>query len=98
MKNISFKSVFFYIFMTILIGLCYYFLFRNNAVFHYKCQLSVQRSFVDIKYHDEFVIKILDRYSYYDLLLSFKPLESKYWFSEEEINKYQLYLVDKACE
>ena len=98
MKKISFRQVFFYIFITMLIGLCYYFLFRNNAVFHYKSQLGVQCLFVDIRYHDEFVKEILGRYTYDDFFFSFKPLESKYWFSEEEINKYQLYLVDKACE
>lgn len=54
--------------------------------------------FVDTEYHDEFVDNIYERYSYYDYFFSFKPLKSEYWFTEEEVNKYQLELVDKAVE
>lgn len=29
----------------------------------------------------------LDKYSYKDMLLSFKPLKLKYWYTEEEIER-----------
>lgn len=76
----------------------YYGAFRSVKALGYINQLSIQRMFVDTEYHDEFVDNIYERYSYYDYFFSFKPLESKYWFTEEEVNKYQLELVDKAVE
>jgi len=76
----------------------YYGIFRSVKALEYINQLSIQRMFVDIEYHDEFVDNIYKRHSYYDYFFSFKPLESKYWFTEEEVNKYQLELVDKAVE
>ena len=48
--------------------------------------------------HDSFVKDIYNRYTYYDYFFSFKPLKSEYWFTKEEVNKYQLKLVDKAVE
>lgn len=67
-----------------------------TSVFDYITQLSIQRMFVDTEYHDEFVNNIYERYSYYDYFFSFKPMESKYWFTEEEVNKYKLELVDES--
>ena len=76
----------------------YYGVFRSVKALSYINQLSIQCMFVDSEYHDEFVDNIYERYSYYDYFFSFKPLESKYWFTKEEVNKYKLELVDKAAE
>lgn len=76
----------------------YYGIFRSVKALGYINQLSIQRMFVDTEYHDEFVYNIYERYSYYDYFFSFKPLKSEYWFTEEEVKKYQLELVDKAVE
>lgn len=76
----------------------YYGAFRSVKALHYINKLSVQRLYMDSERHDSFVKDIYNRYTYYDYFFSFKPLESKYWFTEEEVNKYQLKLVDKAVE
>ena len=54
--------------------------------------------YVDIENRDSFVKDIYNRYTYYDYFFSFKPLKSEYWFTKEEVKKYQLKLVDKAVE
>ena len=54
--------------------------------------------YVGIDYHDEYEETIYKRYSYTEMFLSFKPMESKYWFTEEEIEKYKLELVDNAVK
>lgn len=33
-----------------------------------------------------------------EMVFSFKPIKSRYWYTEEEIQKYQLNLVDEASE
>ena len=96
MKKIS--SRFFLISLMFVVGLGYYGIFRNNKVLSYKMQLSVQRLYVDTKYYHEFKENILGRYTYFDFLFSFKPLKSKYWFTEEEVEKYELERVDEASE
>lgn len=94
------KDLFNHYFLVLIVVVFYgyYGIFRSVKALAYINQLSIQRMFVDIEYHDEFVDNIYKRYSYYDYFFSFKPLESKYWFTEEEVNKYQLELVDKAVE
>ena len=92
MKNIRFWIVL----CVVMLGLCFYGIYRNNKVFSYRNQLVIQRMFVDIEYHDDFIEKIEKRYTYTDMFLSFKPLESKYWFTREEVEKYKLNLVDEA--
>lgn len=92
------KDLFHPYFLALIVVVCfgYYGIFRSFKVFDYITQLSIQRMFVDIEYHDEFVNNIYERYSYYDYFFSFKPMESKYWFTEEEVNKYKLELVDES--
>lgn len=80
----------------LLVGFCYYGIYRNNRVFAYKNQLVVQRLWMDCDNHDAYIREIENRYSYLDFFFSFKPIESKYWFKEEEIKKYKLELVDEA--
>lgn len=86
------------LFLVVVISLCYYGVFRSAKVLHYINQLSVQSLYVGIENYDSFVKDIYNRYTYYDYFFSFKPLKSEYWFTKEEVNKYQLKLVDKAVE
>ena len=87
-----------FLFLIVVISFCYYGVFRSTKALHYINQLSVQRMYVDIEHHDSFVKDIYNRYTYCDYFFSFKPLKSEYWFTKEEVNKYQLKLVDKAVE
>lgn len=80
------------------IGICFYGIHRNNEVLKFRNQLFFQIMFVDIDVHDEYKECIYNQYSYNEMFFSFKPLKSRYWFSEKEIKKYKLDLVDKACE
>ena len=84
--------------LIVVISFCCYGMFRSTKALHYINQLSVQRMYVDIEHRDCFVKDIYNRYTYYDYFFSFKPLKSEYWFTKEEVNKYQLKLVDKAVE
>lgn len=86
------------IFLIVIILFCYYGMFRSTKALHYINQLSIQRLYMDIERHDSFVKDIYNRYTYYDYFFSFKPLKSEYWFTKEEVNKYQLELVDMAVE
>lgn len=97
MRKIPFSAILFWFFLLFLVGLCYYAIYRNNKVFHYRNQLIVQRLFIDGDIHDEFINKIEKRYTYNEMFFSFKPLESKYWFTDEEVKKYRLDLVDEVC-
>ena len=82
--------------LVAILGLLYYGIYRNNKVRSYRNQLAIQSMYVDIDYHDVYEETIYKRYSYTEMFLSFKPMESKYWFTEEEIEKYKLELVDNA--
>ena len=84
--------------VLILVSMCYYGLYRNMRVKSYKDQLVVQRLWMDLDNHDDYIKNIESRYTYWDFFFSFKPMESRYWFSQEEIDKYQLELVDEASE
>ena len=53
---------------------------------------------MDLERHDSFVEDIYGRYTYYDYFFSFKPLKSEYWFTKDEVDKYQLELVDKIID
>lgn len=88
----------FYILLVLLVGLCYYFLWRNNQVFAYRNQLHVQRLWMDYDIHQEYIDSIEHRYTYMEMVFSFKPIKSRYWYTEEEIQKYQLNLVDEASK
>ncbi len=82
----------------ILLAICYYGMYRNHKVFSYRSQLWVQRLWMDYDKHDDYIREIENRYTYYDFFFSFKPMKSKYWFTQEEIDKYRLELVDEACK
>jgi hypothetical protein len=84
--------------LVVVVFFSYYGAFRSVKALHYINQLSVQRLYMDSEHHDSFIKDIYNRYTYYDYFFSFKPLKSKYWFTEEEVNEYQLELVDKVVE
>lgn len=75
---------------------------RNDAVWFYRTEL-IQRCSPDVA----LVEKIINKYSYEDMLNSRKPLEDKYWFTPEEIEEIdsnhvshlmRLYLAKKSKE
>lgn len=84
--------------VLILVSICYYGLYRSMIVKSYKDQLGIQRLWMDLDNHENFIKDIENRYTYFDFFFSFKPMKSKYWFTQEEIDKYKLELVDKASE
>ena len=86
----------YFLFLVVVVSFCYYGIFRSIKALHYINQLSVQRLYMDIERHDCFVKDIYNRYTYYDYFFSFKPLKSEYWFTKDEVDKYQLELVDKV--
>lgn len=55
---------------------------RNDAVWSYRTEL-IQRCSSNIELADE----IISKHSYEDMLNSCKPLEDKYWFTQEEIER-----------
>ena len=59
----------FYILLFLLVGLCYYFLWRNNQVFAYRNQLFVQRLWMDYDIHQEYIDSIEHRYTYMEMVL-----------------------------
>lgn len=75
---------------------------RNDAVWFYRTEL-IQRCSPNI----ELTEKIINKYSYEDMLNSCKPLEDKYWFTPEEIEEIdsnhvahlmRAYLAEKSKE
>lgn len=84
--------------LVVVVSFGYYGIFRSMKAFHYISQLSVQRLYMDSERRESFVKDIYGRYTYYDYFFSFKPLKSEYWFTKDEVDKYQLELVDKAVE
>lgn len=75
---------------------------RNDAVWFYRTDL-IQRCSPDVG----LVEKIINKYSYKDMLNSSKPLEDKYWFTPEEIEEIdsnhvsqlmRTYLAEKSKE
>ena len=73
---------------------------RNNKVFLFRNEINWQYLYVDrdiyLEHHDD-LQKLYERYTYGEMLLSFKPLKVKNWFTEEEISQYNLKLVDERC-
>lgn len=55
---------------------------RNDAVWFYRTGL-IQRCSPNIELAEE----IIGKHSYEDMLNSCKPLEDKYWFTQEEIER-----------
>ena len=87
-----------FLIILFVVGFCYYGIYRNNKVLAFKMQMSIQKLYMDRDDYNFFKDTICTRYTYLDYLLSFRPLKSKYWFSEEEIRKYKLELVDEAVK
>ena len=96
--TMKYSFTIYFLFLIVIISLCYYGVFRSIEALHYINQLSIQRLYMDIERHDSFVKDIYNRYTYYDYFFSFKPLKSEYWFTKEEVDKYKLELVDKVVE
>ena len=88
----------YFLFLIIVVSFSCYGIFRSIKALHYINQLSVQRLYMDLERHDSFVEDIYGRYTYYDYFFSFKPLKSEYWFTKDEVDKYQLELVDKIID
>ena len=61
-----------------------YVLIRNNKVYKFRTHLinliykGVANNFLEKK-------ELLDKYTYNNMLYSFKPLKFKYWFTEKEL-------------
>lgn len=55
---------------------------RNGKVYSYRINL-VDRCFPNVRLAE----KIVDKYTYEEMLYSSKPLEDKYWFTPEEIEE-----------
>ena len=55
---------------------------RNKAVFSYRLDL-IYRCYPDTN----LIGKIIDKYTYEEMLQSSKPLEDSYWFTPEEIEE-----------
>ena len=55
---------------------------RNKAVFSYRLDL-IYRCYPDTN----LIGKIIDKYTYEEMLQSSKPLEDSYWFTLEEIEE-----------
>lgn len=81
-----------------LLAICYYGIYRCIIVKSYTNQLVVQRLWMDLDNHENFIKDIESRYTYWDFFFSFKPMKSKYWFTQKEIERYKLELVDEASE
>lgn len=69
---------------------------RDSAVFNFRTQLFFQHWYVEDEYQDEY-LRLISTYTRDTLLYSTKPLRTKYWFTEEQIEKYKLYMVDNYC-
>lgn len=94
-KRISLSLLIFYIVMGVVISFLYYGLYRNEQTFSFHKKLLCQSFALKADKIQEYNDSICYRYSYTDFLFSFKPLKVKYWYTEEEIEKYKLYLVDE---
>lgn len=67
--------------MIIGIIICFYLLLRNGKVCDFRIKFI---KFANLANYKE-VIKLHDKYSYEEMLYSFKPLKLEAWFTEEEI-------------
>lgn len=64
---------------------CLYVLVRNNKTYNFRMYI-LDCIYNNYKSEDYFrYISLYNKYSYEDILYSFKPLKLKYWYSEEEI-------------
>lgn len=96
-RRISLSLPVFYIVMWTIISFLFYFgVYRNNLTYSFRYRLVWQTLALKADKIQEYKDSIYSRYSYTDFMFSFKPLKVKYWYTEEEIEKYKLYLVDKV--
>lgn len=76
--------------LAIILLFCFYILFRNELVCDFLCKISrleLTRSEEAEKQGLYFKFRHLsNKYSYNEILYSFKPLKLKYWFTKEEIH------------
>lgn len=84
-----------YIVLATIISFFYYGLYRNEQTYLFRHRLRWQTLALKADKFQEYKDSIYPRYSYTDFMYSFKPLKVKYWYTEEEIEKYKLYLVDR---
>ena len=84
-----------YIVLATIILFFYYGLYRNEQTYLFRHRLRWQALALKADKFQEYNDSICSRYSYNDFMYSFKPLKVKYWYTEEEIEKYKLYLVDR---
>ena len=82
--------------LVMIISFFYYGLYRNEQtyLFRHRVRWHTLLALKADKFK-EYNDSIYSRYSYNDFMYSFKPLKVKYWYTEEEIEKYKLYLVDR---
>lgn len=83
------------VFWAIILFLFYFGVYRNNQTCLFKMRLIEQAFELKSDKLQEYNDSIYPRYSYMDFMFSFKPFKVKYWYTEEEIEKYKLYLVDR---
>lgn len=94
-RRIHLSLLVFYIVLCVVIPFLYYGLYRNNQTCAFRNKVLLQTFVLKADKIQEYNDSICPRYSYTDFLFSFKPLKVKYWYTEEEIEKYKLYLVDR---
>ena len=94
-RRVSLSLLVFYIVLCVVIPFLYYGLYRNEQTFLFRNKLLWQTFALKADKIQEYNDSICHRYSYTDFLFSFKPLKVKYWYTEGEIEKYKLYLVDE---
>ena len=81
--------------------LCLYFLIRNNKVCEFRISIGnkIYNNFLILiedsveeagKYYTSACKEVCNKYTYDQMLYSFKPLKLKYWFTEEEIKLLKL--------
>lgn len=82
---------------TLLFWLVMGYLQRDVAVFNFRSQLRYQSWRIEEDNERDEYLRLISTYSRDNFLYSIKPLRTKYWFTEEQIEKYKLYMVDNYC-
>lgn len=94
-KRTNFSLRILSIVLMTMISFFYYGLYRNEQTYLFRHRLRWHTLALKAYKFKEYNDSIYSRYSYNDFMYSFKPLKVKYWYTEEEIEKYKLYLVDR---
>lgn len=74
-------SLVFTLFPILLFVFGCFILLRNNDVYHFR--INIISKFDEL--NGDKIKKIYDKYTYEQMLYSFKPLKYKYWFTKDEI-------------